>query len=331
MGSGEGRTMIDERWEVQFDRKLGEGGFGSVFLGRDTRDAVDCAAKKVRLSDTRDREAFKSEHQVLMRVHDHASIISVLGDATTEFDAYLFLELATGGELFDRLEQGVLSEGAAWPYFKAMTLAVEHCHSRGIAHRDLKLENVMLVADDPHAIRLIDFGLAVQLRLTPDGQIDPTDRRQDIVGTKSYGAPEMLTRNYDATKIDIWSLGIVLFTLCAGFFPLEEAKLDSDWRFRKLVAEQQAGGGSCEAIFRMYQRACPFSEPLKDLIDAMLRIDPDARPGITVIAAHPWLLSVPAPLPVYRGSYRSLGATNNNASPPDGAPPIERQRARRLA
>ena len=76
-----------------------------------------------------------------------------------------------------------LSERAAWPYFSALVNAVSHCHKTGVMHRDLKLENVMRVADDPYAIRLIDFGLAIKLRLTPEGDVDPSDKRsEDRIG-----------------------------------------------------------------------------------------------------------------------------------------------------
>merc|ERR1719181_1792955 len=98
----------------------------------------------------------------------------------------MILELCNGGELFDRLiESKTLSEKAAYPYVKGLCEAIAHCHSEGITHRDVKLENVMLLADDPFAVRLIDFGLALQLQ-TADGGIAPGQVCREFVGTQAY-------------------------------------------------------------------------------------------------------------------------------------------------
>ena len=82
---------------------------------------------------------------------------------------------------------------------------------------------VMLMANDPYAIRLIDFGLAINVRQLPDGQMDPTDNKWDCAGTQAYRAPEVGAGTYEPAKVDIWAMGITLFSLVAGFFPVKEA------------------------------------------------------------------------------------------------------------
>merc|ERR1719424_2670753 len=128
----------------------------------------------------------------------------------------------------------------AWPYISRLAAALAECHERGVVHRDLKLENVMLCAEDPKGIRLIDFGLAVQLELDASGKVVEGQLLTDSAGTQAYRAPEVTTEGYDPLKVDIWAMGIVLFSLVAGFFPMQEAR-EEDWRFKRVAAEQKKG------------------------------------------------------------------------------------------
>ena len=153
------------RFEVNLDRLLGSGGFGQVFRAVDQTASppLYVAAKRGRVADLR-REA-----QILELVAGHPAIIELHGfveDPRPGGKAFLFLEICSGGELFDRLiDSGCLSERAARPFARNIAEALRHCLSRGIAHRDVKLENVMLSAEDPSALKLIDFGLACTVRL----------------------------------------------------------------------------------------------------------------------------------------------------------------------
>ena len=151
--------LVDQRWEVNLKRSLGEGGFGQVYRGKDTiaSPAVDVAAKRVNLSNEAETKAFLLEISVLRRVSSHPSIITLLGSAQNATHGWMFLEIATGGELFDRLiDSGSLSERAAWPYVKAIAGAIQHCSKHGVIHRDLKLENVRRQpASPPHDLRCL--------------------------------------------------------------------------------------------------------------------------------------------------------------------------------
>merc|ERR1719326_1105278 len=104
----------------------------------------------------------------------------------------------------------------------------------------------MLSAEDPNAVRIIDFGLAAKLKMQNGAPVETI--LEDNAGTQAYRAPEVYNRKgYSALKVDVWAMGIVLFSLCSGFFPVQEAKESVDWRFRKLKAAQEAGTGACDA------------------------------------------------------------------------------------
>jgi serine/threonine-protein kinase Chk1 len=217
--------------------------------------------------------------------------------------------------------------------------ALAACHARGVVHRDLKLENVMLCAEDPKGIRLIDFGLAVQLKVDEaTGKIAEGQVLNDSAGTQAYRAPEVTTEGYEPAKVDIWAMGIVLFSLVAGFFPMQEAR-EEDWRFKRVAAEQKKGLSPCDAIFSMYKRRCPFSPELRSLLDGMLTIDPQKRFDVAEVASHPWIVSGPVAL-IHDGHlYRTVGGYRGSTSPtdreseepPEDAPRIVRQRVKPLS
>jgi hypothetical protein len=104
---------VGRRWQVRLDKSIGEGGFGAVFRAKDTKGSPPCdsAAKRVSLTNPVDKEAFHTELSVLHVVHDIESVIGLQGSADTGEHGWMFLEMATGGELFDRLiDSGSLSE-----------------------------------------------------------------------------------------------------------------------------------------------------------------------------------------------------------------------------
>jgi len=110
------RTIaFGERWEVLVDRRIGEGGFGHVYRAKDkTRHPpLDVAAKRLVFTNSQQRASFETEVNILKKVHDHAFIISLVGEAIVDQDGWMFFEMSTGGELYDRLlDYGSLSERA---------------------------------------------------------------------------------------------------------------------------------------------------------------------------------------------------------------------------
>mmetsp|Transcript_16526 Transcript_16526/g.35056 ORF Transcript_16526/g.35056 Transcript_16526/m.35056 type:complete len:356 (+) Transcript_16526:374-1441(+) len=285
-------------FEVNLDRLLGSGGFGSVFHAKEIIDGVpqEVAAKRVTCNDESTRALVRKEVALMELCGTHENIIQMRGFLEVNNLAWIFLELATGGELFDRLiDSGSLSERAARPYAKGLASALAHCHDKGVVHRDVKLENAMLCAHDAHALKLLDFGLAVQVPLSERGGFEE-EKFFDGVGSRSYKAPEMWSASagYLAPPVDAWALGVTLFSLTSGFFPFDKAAQD-DWRFVNFAQQVSSGVSACDALFGTYKRPCPYSPELKELLDSLLSLDPHNRPSMRAVQAHSWLAPADAP------------------------------------
>ena len=187
--------------------------------------------------------------------------------------------------MFQEVEKhGLLSEDRAARLMSGAVAAVKHMHSHRVAHRDLKLENLLLADVGGDDVKVCDLGLALHVQ---EGA-----RATKVCGTKSYTAPEILAHHagpshpgYDPLAADIYSLGVCIFAMVAGFFPLEVARR-ADWRFVKLEEAQASGGGStCAVIYSFYSKSCPFSPPLAVLLDGMLQLSPSSRWTIHEVAA----------------------------------------------
>merc|ERR1719440_1023205 len=147
-----------------------------------------------------------------------------------------------------------MSEAIARGFLCQLIDGVAYCHLAGVAHRDLKLENVLLT--EGGVLKLIDFGLShVYPRLADKVSIDRTKPLKDVCGSKSYAAPEVLAaKGYDGFAADIWSLGVCLFAMLSGFFPLDEASLN-DWRYPKLCDAQEKKQSTVVAVYSWYRRS----------------------------------------------------------------------------
>jgi serine/threonine protein kinase len=181
---------------------------------------------------------------------------------------YIALELAQAGELFDFVSiSGEFSEQLARYFFKQLLSSVEYCHRRMIAHRDLKLENLLL--DQDFNIKLADFGFAAQLEGHNGNGLLKTK-----LGTYGYRAPEIiLEQPYEGKPVDIFAAGVILFTMVAKLPPFGQAKR-SDALY-KLIAINRT-----EMFWRQHTKekaADFFSEDFKDLIVGMLQLEPEER------------------------------------------------------
>ncbi|XP_022140023.1 CBL-interacting serine/threonine-protein kinase 23-like isoform X3 [Momordica charantia] len=181
---------------------------------------------------------------------------------------YIVLEFVTGGELFDKIvSRGRMKEDEARKYFQQLINAVDYCHSRGVFHRDLKPENLLLDANG--VLKVSDFGLsALPQQVREDGLLHTT------CGTPNYVAPEVINnKGYDGAKADLWSCGVILFVLMAGYLPFEDSNL--------------------VALYKKIHKAeftCPpwFSTNAKKLIKRILDPNPSTRITIPEVIENEW-------------------------------------------
>ena len=149
-------------------------------------------------------------HENIIRIKNYG-----FGIRDESLSYFVFMELASGGELFDKVKQkgGALPEDEARGYARQLLAGVAHCHSRRVAHLDIKLENVVLTSSG--VIKIIDFGLSHVYNANADGTADRSEPLTGYVGTRSYMAPEVLSCNcddydgdgYDGFAADVWSTG----------------------------------------------------------------------------------------------------------------------------
>jgi 5'-AMP-activated protein kinase, catalytic alpha subunit len=259
----------------ELGRLLGKGTFGKVHYARNLESNQGVAIKmmdkdralKVGLS-----EQIKREVRT-MRMVAHENIVELYEVMATRNKIYFVMEYMEGGELFDKVEKsGRLMEEAAHKYFQQLISAVDYCHSRGVFHRDLKPENLLL--DDNDNLKVSDFGLsALSESRGQDGLLHTT------CGTPAYVAPEVIgNTGYDGAKSDIWSCGVVLFVLAAGYLPFQGPNLME--MYRKIQ----------DGDFR-----CPgwFSYKLKKLMYKILDPNPSTRISIHKIKESTWFRKGP--------------------------------------
>uniref|UniRef100_A0A2K5F671 Serine/threonine-protein kinase SIK3 n=1 Tax=Aotus nancymaae TaxID=37293 RepID=A0A2K5F671_AOTNA len=219
---------------------------------------------KTQLDEENLKKIFREVQIMKMLCHPH--IIRLYQVMETERMIYLVTEYASGGEIFDHLvAHGRMAEKEARRKFKQIVTAVYFCHCRNIVHRDLKAENLLLDAN--LNIKIADFGFS---NLFTPGQLLKT-----WCGSPPYAAPELFEgKEYDGPKVDIWSLGVVLYVLVCGALPFDGSTLQN-LRARVLSGK-----------FRI-----PFfmSTECEHLIRHMLVLDPNKRLSMEQICKHKWM------------------------------------------
>lgn len=208
--------------KYKMGRFLGQGNFAKVYCAKNIKTGDSVAVKvldKESITRVGMMEQIKREISI-MRLVRHPNIVQLYEVMASKAKIYFVMEYVKGGELFNKVSKGKkLREDMARKYFQQLISAVDFCHSRGVYHRDLKPEN--LLVDEKGNLKVSDFGLsALPDQLRQDGLLHTT------CGTPAYVAPEVILRKgYDGAKADIWSCGVILFVLLAGYLPFHDANL----------------------------------------------------------------------------------------------------------
>ncbi|XP_076728364.1 LOW QUALITY PROTEIN: sperm motility kinase Z-like [Callospermophilus lateralis] len=246
----------------QLLKTIGHGGFGQVKLARHLLTGAEVAVKIL----PKEGQVFPvlSEPDIMMTL-SHPHVIQLFQVIETGQNAYLVMEYASGGQLSHHIQAGGMQEEEARRLFRQIARAVDYCHKKGVVHRDLKVENIML--DARGNIKLIDFGLnarfIVGLKLNR------------FWGTLAYLAPEIaLRQEYEGPPVDIWSLGVILYFMLTGKCPFMG---NHHKHLLKLIVRGR------------YQIPHHVPTYAQNLICKLLTVNPKQRPTVQQILQHPWL------------------------------------------
>ena len=273
------RPAFRERFSV--GRHLGKGHFADVFEVQNRQTNQKFAAKVIKKRLVRDHKVFLQEIGLLMSC-THPLITCIRDVFDTADHIYIILELAAGGELFDRIVSvGKFSEETTRHVFRQLFEALVYLHKHAIVHRDIKPENILLSSAQDYQIRLADFGLAKVI----SGESATTT----LAGTPSYIPPEMLTRSADnqlrySRKVDSWSAGVVLYICLCGFPPFSEELAPPSMRDQ--IRNGQFG------FTRPYWDT--ISVEAKDLVCRMLTVDVASRISVEDALHHPFITGTDA-------------------------------------
>ncbi|RHZ00422.1 hypothetical protein DYB31_008131 [Aphanomyces astaci] len=287
--------MVKKVGKYEIGKTLGEGTFGKVKYAVNTETDERVAIKvldKDKIQKQNMGAQIKKEISIMKMVRNRHVVVlkEVLASRTKIF---IVLELITGGELFDKIvSEGRFNEETARFYFRQLVNGVEYCHSQGVCHRDLKpgtfpnllhldslhaaVENLLL--DENGDLKISDFGLsALYEGGGPDGaEGSRASLLHTTCGTPNYVAPEVLAdKGYDGRAADVWSIGVILYVLLAGFLPFDEPTMS--------------------ALFRKIQKA-EFSYPswftprVKTLLNKILVPDPETRSSLADIQQDEWYM-----------------------------------------
>ncbi|XP_019123359.1 MAP/microtubule affinity-regulating kinase 4 isoform X3 [Larimichthys crocea] len=245
-------------------KTIGKGNFAKVKLARHILTGKEVAIKiidKTQLNPTSLQKLFREVR--IMKGLNHPNIVQLFEVIETDKTLYLIMEYASGGEVFDYLvSHGRMKEVEARAKFRQIVSAVHYCHTKNIVHRDLKAENLLLDADAN--IKIADFGFSNEFTLG--------NKLDTFCGSPPYAAPELFQgKKYDGPEVDVWSLGVILYTLVSGSLPFDGQNL-KELRERVLRGKYRVPfymSTDCEGILRRFlvlnpTKRCTLEQVMKD-------------------------------------------------------------------
>eukprot|EP00966_Prymnesium_polylepis_P218767 5062691-Prymnesium_polylepis.1 len=272
------KKSSDFKKRYELKQELGRGSFATVRLAKykDVKEGgkipEEVAVKIIEKGMLDDINNVRLEIEIMQMI-DHPHVLKLYELYDEPKRMHLVMELATGGELFDRIaNRGAYSERDAAQLIKTISDALGYLHARKIVHRDLKPENLLyLTRADDAPIKIADFGLA---RI-----ISTKDLMKTACGTPGYVAPEILKNHgYDSGAVDMWSTGVILYILLCGFPPFYEEELPRLFD---------------QIMHARYEFLSPWwddvSPGAKELVKKFLTVDPKKRITPEQVASEPWI------------------------------------------
>ncbi|XP_067029484.1 MAP/microtubule affinity-regulating kinase 3-like isoform X14 [Acropora muricata] len=248
-------------------KTIGKGNFAKVKLAKHVPTGKEVAIKiidKTQLNPSSLQKLFREVR--IMKFLDHPNIVKLYEVIETDKTLYLVMEYASGGEVFDYLvAHGRMKEKEARAKFRQIVSAVQYCHQKHVIHRDLKAENLLL--DGDMNIKIADFGFSNEF--TPGNKLDT------FCGSPPYAAPELFQgKKYDGPEVDVWSLGVILYTLVSGSLPFDGQNL-------KELRERVLRG--------KYRIPFYMSTDCENLLKRFLVLNPTKRSRLEQIMSDKWM------------------------------------------
>ncbi|XP_076097814.1 MAP/microtubule affinity-regulating kinase 3-like isoform X7 [Mytilus galloprovincialis] len=248
-------------------KTIGKGNFAKVKLAKHVPTGREVAIKiidKTQLNPSSLQKLFREVR--IMKMLDHPNIVKLFEVIQTEKTLYLVMEYASGGEVFDYLvAHGRMKEKEARAKFRQIVSAVQYCHQKHIVHRDLKAENLLL--DGDMNIKIADFGFS--------NEFVPGNKLDTFCGSPPYAAPELFQgKKYDGPEVDVWSLGVILYTLVSGSLPFDGQNL-------KELRERVLRG--------KYRIPFYMSTDCENLLKKFLVLNPTKRASLENIMRDKWM------------------------------------------
>ncbi|XP_052444655.1 serine/threonine-protein kinase MARK2 isoform X13 [Carassius gibelio] len=248
-------------------KTIGKGNFAKVKLAKHVLTGKEVAVKiidRTQLTSSSLQKLFREVR--IMKLLNHPNIVKLFEVIETDKTLYLVMEYASGGEVFDYLvAHGRMKEKEARAKFRQIVSAVQYCHQKCIVHRDLKAENLLLDAD--MNIKIADFGFSNEFTLG--------NKLDTFCGSPPYAAPELFQgKKYDGPEVDVWSLGVILYTLVSGSLPFDGQNL-------KELRERVLRG--------KYRIPFYMSTDCENLLKKFLILNPTKRGSLEQIMKDRWM------------------------------------------
>ncbi|SJX66325.1 probable CMK1-Ca2+/calmodulin-dependent ser/thr protein kinase type I [Sporisorium reilianum f. sp. reilianum] len=261
--------------EYEFKKTLGEGTFGIVRSAtwKAADPPIGVAVKVISKRILRGHDEIVKDEMNVLKGLDQPHVVKFLDWFESKDKYYLVFEEATGGELFERiLARGRFTELDACRTIRAVLSAIQYLHHHNIVHRDIKPENILYrtKAEDANVV-LVDFGIAAHMK-------DDDEVLTSVCGSFGYAAPEILAKKGHGKAVDMWSLGVITYTMLCGYTPFRSDDAAA------LAAETQRG--KVEFHDRYWKNV---SAEAKDFVKACLTVDPKKRLTADQGMAHAWL------------------------------------------
>lgn len=260
--------------EYKFGKTLGAGTFGIVKRATHIPTGEEVAVKIILKKNLHGNEQMViDELQMLQSLH-YPHIVAFKSWFESREKYYIVTQLATGGELFDRIcDYGKFTEKDGVTTIREILDAISYLHNRNIVHRDLKPENLLYLTPAPDSsLVLADFGIAKSLK-------DPNQKLTSMAGSFGYAAPEVLLGTGHGKPCDIWSLGVITYTILSGYSPFRAETIDD------FLAEVEDTG-----FLVFHERYWKTISPqAKEFISSMLNPNPEKRPTANELLNHPWI------------------------------------------